>query len=102
MDNPATIIVIAEITALPGKEAELRQAINSLIPPSIAENDGSAFRLQQDLDVPGHFILYERFADQAALESLFNISHLKKMFDYVAPLGVGAKLKMTKQRQWPE
>jgi quinol monooxygenase YgiN len=102
MSDSAAIIVIAEATALPGKEAELRQAIDAVISPSLAEDGVSIFRLHQDLDAPGHFVLYERFADQTALDWHFATSHFKKVVDDVAPLVVGGKPKITKLHQLTE
>src|ERR1700742_3242121 len=96
------IIVIAQATALPGNEAALRAAIDEVIPPSLAEAGVSIFRLHQDLEKPGHFVLYERFANQAALDSHFASSHFKKVVDAVTPLVGGGKPDITKLRQLTE
>ena len=75
MIDKEAIIVIAEATALPGNEAVLRDAIDRVIEPSLAEPGVSVFRLHQDIEKPGHFALYERFADQTAIDSHFASSH---------------------------
>jgi quinol monooxygenase YgiN len=96
------IIVIAQATALPGKEAALKAAIDAVIPPSLAEPGISIFRLHENLEKSGHYVLYERFADQAALDSHFASSHFKKVVDAVTPLVGGGKPDITKLRQLTE
>jgi quinol monooxygenase YgiN len=44
------------------------------------------FRLHEDLENPGHFVLYVHFDSQAGLDSHFASSHFKKVVDAVAPL----------------
>ena len=102
MIDKEAIIVIAEATALPGNEAVLRDAIDRVIEPSLAEPGVSVFRLHQDIEKPGHFALYERFADQTAIDSHFASSHFKKVVEAVAPLVVGGKPDITKLRQLTE
>jgi quinol monooxygenase YgiN len=63
------VVLIAEATALPGKREELRRAFNELVPKSLAEEGVSVFRLHENRDKPGHFVLYERFRDQVALDT---------------------------------
>ena len=53
------IIVIARATALPGNEAVQGAAIDEVIPPALAEEAVSIFRLREDLEQLGHFLLYE-------------------------------------------
>ena len=55
MIDKDAIIVIAQATALPGKEAALRVAIEKVIPPSLAESGVSMFRLHEDLGKAGTF-----------------------------------------------
>lgn len=102
MSDSAAIIVIAEATALPGKEAELRQAIDAVRLASLAEDGVSMFRLHQDLDVPGRFVLYERFADQAALDSHVGSPHFTKVLEDFAALAAGGKPKITRLRPLTE
>jgi quinol monooxygenase YgiN len=74
MIDKDAIIVIAQATALTGNKAVLRAALDERIPPSLAEAGVEVFRLHEDLEKPGHFVLYERFANQAALEPHFGSS----------------------------
>lgn len=99
MIDKDAIIVIAQATALPGNEAALRAAIDEVIPPSLAEAGVEVIRLYEDIEKPGHFVLYERFANQAALNSHFASSHFKKVVDPVTPLVGGGKPDITRLRQ---
>ena len=99
MIDKDAIIVIAQATALPGNEAALRAAIDEVILPSLAEAGVDVFRLHEDIQEPGHFVRYERFVNQAALDSHFASSHFKKVVDAVTPLVGGGKLNITRVLQ---
>jgi quinol monooxygenase YgiN len=71
-------------------------------PPALAEAGVSVFRLHEDIEHPGHFLLYERFASQAALDSHFASSHFKKVIDAVGPLVGGGKPNILMLRQLTE
>lgn len=102
MIDKDAIIVIAQATALPGNETALRAAIDQVIPPSLAEAGVSVFRLHEDIEKSGHFVLYERFANQAALDAHFASSHFKKVVDTVTPLVGGGEPDIIKLRQLTE
>jgi quinol monooxygenase YgiN len=85
-------VIVAQAIALPGNEVALRAAIDEVIPPSLAEAGVELFRLHEDTEKPGHFVLYERFANQAAFDSHFSSSHLKKVVG-------GGKPDITRLRQ---
>jgi quinol monooxygenase YgiN len=95
MPDRNEVILIAEATALPGKEQELREAIYILVPQALAEEGISIFRLHEDREVPGHFMLYERFKNQEAIESHFATEHFKVISDAAARLAQGGKPKIT-------
>jgi quinol monooxygenase YgiN len=57
MINKDAINVIAQATVLPDNEAALRAAIDEVIPPSLAEAGVEVFRLHEDIEKPGHFVL---------------------------------------------
>ena len=67
--NETEIVVVAEMTAQPGKAEALRQVIQAAIPPTRLEEGNSVFRLHEDRRAPGHFVLYECFENQEALEA---------------------------------
>ena len=59
MDDANEVVLIAEATALPGKRDELlRTVLDAQIPKALAETDVSVFRLHEDRDQAGHFMLY--------------------------------------------
>jgi quinol monooxygenase YgiN len=75
MPNTNEVVLIAEATALPGKRDALKQAIDILIPKALAEPGIDVFRLHEDRDRPGHFMLYERFHNQGAIDFHFATEH---------------------------
>ena len=96
MGNENEVVIIAEAVALPGKREELRRAIvEDLVPQSLAEEGVSAFRLHENRDNPGHFVLYERFRDQAAIDFHFAQEHFAKIKEVLASLAEGGKPKIT-------
>lgn len=57
------VVIIAEAVALPGKREELRRAfVEDFVPKSLAEEGVSVFRLHENRDNPGHFVLYDASA----------------------------------------
>jgi quinol monooxygenase YgiN len=80
------VVLIAEATALPGKRDELKRAIDELIPKSLAEEGIDVFRLHENRDKPVHFMLYERFRSQAAIDSHFASEHFTTISTAVAHL----------------
>ena len=62
------VVLIAEAAALPGKRDELRRAFEELVPRALAEAGVRTFRLHEDRDQSGRFMLYERYHDQDAVD----------------------------------
>lgn len=89
------IILVAEAIALPGKADELRRELDILIPKALAEPGILVFRLHTDRDNPDHFMLYERFQNQAAIQSHFATQHYAVISQAAARLAVGGKPKIT-------
>jgi quinol monooxygenase YgiN len=95
MRTDAEVVIIAEATALPGKRDELRRAFDRLVPQSLAEEGVSTFRLHENRDNPGHFVLYERFHNQAAIDTHVTLKHFAKILHDFAELAEGGKPKIT-------
>ena len=95
MGIQSEVVLIAEATALPGKREELRRAFDELVPKSLAEQGVSVFRLHENRDKPGHFVLYERFRDQGALDTHVTMDHFAKILRDFASLAEGGKPKIT-------
>jgi len=90
------VVLIAEAVALPGKREDLRRAlVEDFVPKSLAEEGVSDFRLHENRDNPGHFVLYERFRDQAAIDFLFAEEHFARIKETLASLAEGGKPKVT-------
>src|ERR1700753_2892297 len=80
------VVLIAEATALPGKRDELRRAFDELVPQALAEAGVSTFRLHEDRDEPGHFMLYERYHNQDAVSLHFETEHFAAIMKALAQL----------------
>jgi quinol monooxygenase YgiN len=76
----------------------LRRAIEAAIPPTREEEGNSVFRLHEDLKMPGHFLLYERFHDQQAVDAHFGAPHFKTLMEEIASLtDGGAKITLLRR-----
>src|SRR5512143_1585973 len=70
-DKPLT--VIAQIKAKPGKEAEVRKELASLIAPSRKDAGCINYDLHQAVDDPARFMFHENWTSKAHLDR-----HLQK------------------------
>ena len=95
MGTQSEVVLIAQVTALPGKRDELRRALDELVQKSLAEEGVSVFRLHENRDKPGHFVVYERFRDQGALDTHVTMGHFAKILRDFASLAEGGKPKIT-------
>jgi quinol monooxygenase YgiN len=95
MGTENEVVIIAEATALPGKRDELKRAFERLVPKSRAEEGVSTFRLHEDRDRPGHFVLYERFRDQAAIDTHVTLEHFAQILRDFVELAEGGKPKLS-------
>ena len=69
--------------------------LDELVAKSLAEVGVFVFRLHENRDVPGHFVLYERFRDQSALDTHVTMDHFGKILQEFASLAEGGKPKIT-------
>jgi quinol monooxygenase YgiN len=79
----APIIINAHIQAASGREAELRQQLQSLVAPSRREPGCLAYALHIDPQDPGKFMFYEKFASQAAIDSHLATPHFVALLSYL-------------------
>lgn len=61
--------VVAEVQALPGKEAALRQATLPLVALVRSDPKNLVYFFQEDREKPGHFIFYEVFPTKEDFEA---------------------------------
>jgi len=81
--------LIAELHAKPGKEDELRALTVPLVAPARAEPDTLAFFLHEDVEAPGHFILYEVYTSRAAYAAHVAQARVQAWFAKLPALAVG-------------
>jgi quinol monooxygenase YgiN len=58
----------ALITAAPGKEAQIRERLREVVAETVKEPGCVEFRIFEQLDAPGRFVLWEVFASPEALK----------------------------------
>ena len=58
----------AFITPAPGRADELRQRLRTVVAQTVEEPGCLEFQVFELTHRPGHFVLWEKFSDQAALE----------------------------------
>lgn len=78
------LIVIAYLTAKPGKEAEARKNIRALIAPTHAENGCILYDLHEMHGDPAKFMFYEVWKSAEHLNAHAKSKHLKA-FQSLAP-----------------
>jgi quinol monooxygenase YgiN len=88
------VVLIAEAAALPGKRDELRRAFDELVPRALAEAGVRTFRLHEDRDQSGHFMLYERYHDQDAVDAHFETEHFAAIVNALAEFAEGGKARI--------
>ncbi|MBL8454395.1 MAG: antibiotic biosynthesis monooxygenase [Zoogloea sp.] len=70
-----SLSVVATITAKPEFRADVRRALDQVIPPSRAEAACQHYELHITRDKPDSFVMIERWQDDAALERHMATSH---------------------------
>lgn len=78
------LTVVAEMTAKPGKEDELRQALVALVAPTRNEQGCVQYDLHAATDDPGRFVFYENWTSREMLDLHLASAHLKA-FGELAP-----------------
>ncbi|HXO82973.1 MAG TPA: putative quinol monooxygenase [Mycobacterium sp.] len=89
------VVLIAEATALPGKHDDLRHAFDILVRQTRAEEGVNAFILHEARDKPGHFMLYEVYRDQSAVEAHFATAHFGAIVKALAEFAEGGVPRLT-------
>jgi quinol monooxygenase YgiN len=89
--------VVAEVRAKPGKEAELRAVTLPLIDLVRSDPANLVYFLQENREIPGHFIFYEIFANEADFEAHNAMPYVKKWFAKLPELADGGVKVMRMQ-----
>jgi quinol monooxygenase YgiN len=86
MSQTEQIQIFANIAALPGKEAQLREILTSLVPHTKAEPGCLAYVLHEDIKTPGAFYFYEVYKDEAAVDAHRQSPYFAEAFAKAGPL----------------
>ncbi|QSQ20847.1 antibiotic biosynthesis monooxygenase [Pyxidicoccus parkwayensis] len=70
----------AFITAKPGKEAQLRVALREVVAKTVEEPGCILFKIFEDLENPGRFVLWEIFENREALRVHIEKDYTKAYF----------------------
>ncbi len=70
------LIILAQITAAPGKEELVRSELEKLVAPTRAEEGCVQYDLHQDNGQPGFFVFYEIWESRALWQAHMNQPHL--------------------------
>jgi len=81
--------IVAEVRAKPGKEDELRAATLPLVAKVRHDPNNLLYFLQEDREVPGHFIFYEIFANQKDFEAHNATPYVQAWFTKLPELADG-------------
>jgi quinol monooxygenase YgiN len=73
------LVVVETVTAQPGKEVELRAALQTLVPVAKTEKGFVQYDLHVSNENAGEFLFYEIWDDEAALQ-LHSSSDFSKAF----------------------
>lgn len=73
------LIVVAEMIARPGKENELRDALQACIAPTRAEATCVQYDLHESTDRPGQFVFFEKWTSRQALDVHLATPHLTRL-----------------------
>ena len=83
-----TVTVIAAFQARPGKEAELRDALCTLLGPTSTEAGCINYDLHVSADNPGKFLFHENWATKTHLDAHLQSKHVKALLPRVDELCV--------------
>lgn len=81
-----SIQVVAVITAKPGSEAEVRAALEQLVPPTREEAGCLSYELTESSAAPGTFITVEQWSDPSDLDAHMGTEHIKTALGAVGSL----------------
>ncbi|MEM9144933.1 MAG: putative quinol monooxygenase [Pseudomonadota bacterium] len=70
------LTILAQIAAVPGKEALVRSELEKLIPITRAEDGCLQYDLHVDTTKPGFFVFYENWASREQWQTHMNAPHL--------------------------
>ncbi len=84
-----TVTVVATFEARPGKEAELKAALTSLVAPTRKEAGCLNYDLHQLPDDPKKFLFHENWTSKELLDAHLKSAHIAALLPRVPELAVG-------------
>ena len=84
-----SITVVATFQAKPGKEAELKKALISLIAPTHKEAGCINYDLHISSEDSGKFLFHENWTSKAALDAHLQNAHVQVLLPRLNELAVG-------------
>ncbi len=84
--NAKSLTVVAQIKAKPGKEAQVRQELLSLVAPSRKDAGCLNYDLHQGLDNPALFLFHENWSSKVYLDQHLQKPDLQKVLARVGQL----------------
>lgn len=85
----SNLVVVAEINAQPGKEAELRALLNGFVEPTRKEAGCLKYDLHEQIDQPGRFFFLEEWSSPEALAAHLQSPHITAALPRVPDLCTG-------------
>ncbi|MBB5699829.1 putative quinol monooxygenase [Sphingomonas yantingensis] len=83
---PTPVKIVAILTARPGKEANLRTLLDSMLAPSRGEPGNHRYDLWTDPTTPGRFVLDELYADADAVAAHRATPHFQAYLSQIEAL----------------
>jgi quinol monooxygenase YgiN len=75
------IVVVGAFAAKPGKENDLKQALEALVAPTHAEDGCILYALHRGSDDPAKLAFIERWASRDALDAHLESDHIKAVLE---------------------
>ena len=94
MPETSEVIVVAEVRAKPGQADALRAVLLAAVAPSRQEAGNNTYRLHEDKQTPGHFIFYENWKSQDAIDEHMRTPHFKALVAQAEPLAEPLSIKL--------
>jgi quinol monooxygenase YgiN len=82
------IVVVGASKARPGKEAETKDALSSLVAPTHVEAGCILYALHQGVDDPARFVFIERWSSREELEAHLASPHVAAYLEHADELHV--------------
>ncbi|NHA66831.1 putative quinol monooxygenase [Phycicoccus flavus] len=98
-DNRDLLTVIASMKAAPGKEDQLRAALEQLIEPTRQEDGYVNYDLHESVEDPGRFFFYENWHSGEHLDAHLAAPHLVAFAERIPDLLDGDGLTVNRVRR---